>query len=77
MVTHVCSIPLDDIDDHINEYYCKCKPNTIMIEGIIVTTHNSFDGREVVEEFNNVAGLSQEDNKTWGIFKIDKSEDLN
>jgi len=43
-------IPLNDSEEHEELSTCKCKPRVDLIHGSMTIIHNSFDGREAVEE---------------------------
>lgn len=57
-IVHI--IPVDDLEPHTAEIVlppignpfceCKCRPSYIFEEENMVVVHNSFDGREIVEE---------------------------
>jgi hypothetical protein len=49
MISKYHVIPVDDLRPHIQSLKCLCNPQDTG-EGVIV--HNSFDGREFDEEFN-------------------------
>ena len=54
-------IPLNDSEEHEELSTCKCKPRVDLIHGSMTIIHNSFDGREAVEEAKsllNMKGLS-------------------
>lgn len=57
--------PINDTQKHIKKYeihvdhekvisFCPCRPKKIILEAGVVIVHNSFDGREVVEWFNEI-----------------------
>lgn len=48
MAYHV--IPINDIKKHIEKPTCKCSPKVIVENGQSIYIHNSYDGREIVEE---------------------------
>jgi len=49
MTWHVT--PIEDIQEHDESTTCTCKPTVEFMEnGNIVVTHNSFDGREFIEQ---------------------------
>lgn len=44
-------IPINDTEEHIDSTTCKCKPRVDILEnGDIIIVHNSYDGREFIEE---------------------------
>lgn len=45
-------LPVDDIKPHEESTTCKCEPKVIHVNGNMVIVHNSFDGREGLEWFN-------------------------
>lgn len=42
-------LPMNDIGEHVENSTCKCHPRVIFENGEIIIIHNSFDGREYVE----------------------------
>lgn len=42
-------IPLNDLEEH-TEVDCKCNPTVEIVNGIVISTHNSFDCRELTED---------------------------
>ena len=53
MIYHV--YPKNDIRPHnIQDTTCDCDPKIIEDHGNIIVVHNSFDGREAVEEANKI-----------------------
>lgn len=52
--------PVNDIEPHeLEGYRCKCEPKVEYQQDIdsIMVIHNSFDGREVVEQAKEILGL--------------------
>lgn len=57
-IVHI--IPVDDLEEHLDRVelplignpFCKCKchPSYIFEDDTMVVVHNSFDGREIIEE---------------------------
>lgn len=48
MIWHI--LPINDIKEHDELSTCHCKPISEILEnGDIMITHNSFDGRELME----------------------------
>jgi len=43
-------LPTNDLKPHTEDSTCECKPKVIIENGEIIIIHNSFDGREHVEE---------------------------
>lgn len=41
--------PLRDLQPHALTRECACHPRLEQVEGVLLITHNSFDGRELVE----------------------------
>ena len=54
MITHI--LPVNDLEEHEELSTCKCRPEVEILEnGDLMVVHNSFDGREIIEElFNNL-----------------------
>jgi hypothetical protein len=48
MIYHV--LPINDIEPHVEESTCRCKPNILFENGHMIIVHNSFDGREYKEQ---------------------------
>jgi hypothetical protein len=49
MIWHI--LPINDIKPHEELSNCHCSPSSeILDNGDIMITHNSFDGREFVEQ---------------------------
>jgi hypothetical protein len=48
--------PLNDLEPHdLEGTQCKCNPSVIIEPNSeIIVVHNSFDGREAVEEVNRI-----------------------
>ena len=42
--------PTNDLEEHILDSTCKCKPKVIFENGEMILVHNSFDQRELIEE---------------------------
>ena len=49
--THV--LPIKDDSDHTVDSTCECHPRVDLEDGLVII-HNSFDGREVLEEANRI-----------------------
>ena len=43
-------LPVDDSDEHEESSMCKCEPEVQESGGGILIIHNSFDGREGLEQ---------------------------
>lgn len=49
MILHI--MPINDIKEHIDSSTCSCCPSAELQEnGDIIMLHNSWDGREYVEQ---------------------------
>jgi hypothetical protein len=42
--------PTNDLEEHILDSTCKCKPKIVFENGEMIIVHNSFDQRELIEE---------------------------
>jgi hypothetical protein len=49
-------LPINDIHPHIEEDSCKCQPKVQHVEGGTLVIHNSYDGREVLEDWEENKG---------------------
>lgn len=51
--------PINDLSKH-DDYSttCECEPKIKFTNGEMIIIHNSFDQREIIEEFNRIIGLS-------------------
>lgn len=52
MVQHI--LPINDSGEHEEATTCNCQPKVINENGNMIVVHNSFDGREAVDEFNKI-----------------------
>jgi uncharacterized protein YlzI (FlbEa/FlbD family) len=52
MTINIC--PINDIKPHTFNSTCECNPDVIIENGEMLIVHNSFDGRELVEEAENI-----------------------
>ena len=43
-------LPINDLKEHIEDSTCECLPNVVFENGEMIVIHNSFDGREIIEE---------------------------
>ncbi len=43
-------IPNNDTNQHTEDTTCDCMPNVLFENGEMIVVHNSFDGRENIEE---------------------------
>jgi len=48
MTYHV--IPIDDLKEHTEDSTCECSPKLIFEDGEMIFIHNSYDGRELLED---------------------------
>lgn len=46
-------MPLDDLHEHTTSVTCLCGPRVDYNEGEGIAVHNSWDGREAIECFEN------------------------
>lgn len=49
-------LPINDLKEHTEDTTCECSPTWFEEGGEIIVVHNSFDGREAVEEANRILG---------------------
>ena len=61
-------IPIDDLKEHEESSSCNCTPTMIEVNGEFILSHNSYDGRELIEQ-----GF-QKDLKMNGITTRDREE---
>lgn len=48
-------LPTNDLKPHEETSTCGCEPNVEILEnGDMMIIHNSFDGREAIEMFNDI-----------------------
>ncbi len=47
-------LPNNDLKPHVESTMCECNPEIIEESGALIIVHNSFDGREAVEEANEI-----------------------
>lgn len=52
MAIHI--YPLDDLKEHVLESTCDCQPTVSVENGELIVCHNAFDGRELIEEVNEI-----------------------
>ena len=45
------NIPHNDIEPHVRTSTCKCSPKVRFENDVMIVTHNSFDGREALEDY--------------------------
>jgi hypothetical protein len=61
-------LPVNDSEEHILDSTCSCNPQIENAEnGHLLVIHNSFDGRELIEEL--LDGPINEDNN-WEVIEI-------
>lgn len=51
-------VPVNDLEDHVEDSTCKCKPSVEFVNGNMIITHNSFDGRENMERLIDITTLN-------------------
>jgi len=47
-------LPINDLKAHTEDSTCDCEPKVICENGEMIISHNSYDGREAIEMFNEV-----------------------
>ena len=47
-------LPTNDLREHLNNSSCDCLPKVIFENGEMIVVHNSFDGREGLELYNEL-----------------------
>ena len=52
MTQHV--LPVNDLKHHTENTTCECSPKVEHINGNMVVIHNSYDGREIIEQVNEI-----------------------
>lgn len=67
MIQYDCK-PIQDTGEHIDGNMCKCSPKMIEESGNIIWVHNSFDGRESLEEAKEILGLKHE-TVNWEVYQ--------
>lgn len=62
MIYHV--MPNNDLKEHSEDSAnpCECEPSVIQVEGDLILVHNSFDGREAVEEVREILNKTSNGN---------------
>jgi bisphosphoglycerate-independent phosphoglycerate mutase (AlkP superfamily) len=64
MMIHV--IPLDDTNCHSMEnHLCACDPKIKDEGGTLIVIHNSYDGREALEQANEILNIMHISDKKW------------
>lgn len=67
MQLHV--VPLNDIMRH-DPVACRCNPRMEVYNGNHLVIHRSFDGREAVEQAEELLGIKSDGKKKWGLFEV-------
>jgi hypothetical protein len=44
------TLPLNDLKEHEESSSCECTPTMIEVNGEFIFSHNSYDGRELIEQ---------------------------
>jgi len=52
MTLHIT--PTNDLREHIEESICWCEPEIEIVNGEMIIIHNSLDGREYLEEAEDI-----------------------
>lgn len=47
-------LPINDLKEHLEDSTCRCQPQVIYENGEMIIIHNSFDGREGLELYNEL-----------------------
>lgn len=49
-------LPINDLKEHTEDSTCECNPTVEIIDGTgeLIIIHNSFDGREGLEQANQI-----------------------
>ena len=55
-------LPLFDIKEHNEDSTCECEPEILFINDEMIVIHNSFDGREAIENAYEI--LKEYDNES-------------
>jgi hypothetical protein len=53
-------MPVDDLREHVFEN-CPCNPRIEVVGATLIYIHNSWDGREYVEQVEDLLGLTSEE----------------
>lgn len=53
-------LPINDIELHTESEECRCNPKCETYNGVLIVTHNSFDGRELEEVEANKYGVKND-----------------
>jgi len=52
-------IPLNDLIEHTESILCACEPKIIFDKSGTRIIHDSFDGREIIEEVHKILGYDK------------------
>jgi hypothetical protein len=52
-------MPVDDLKEHVFEN-CPCNPRIEVEGGNLIYVHNSWDGREYIEQVEEMLGIADE-----------------
>ena len=52
MIYHI--LPINDLKEHDELSTCECGPKIEFVDGNMLIIHNSYDGREVIEQVNEI-----------------------
>lgn len=52
MTYHV--LPINDLKEHEELSTCDCQPKVEFVDGNMLVIHNSYDGREIIEQVNEI-----------------------
>jgi hypothetical protein len=64
-------LPLNDTEEHERSPFCQCEPKIEKQEnGSMLIIHNSFDGREMVEEAKKILDYSKPEITRTSRYKI-------
>ena len=55
-------LPVGDLKEHTEETICKCHPRVVFENGNMIIIHNSYDGREGLELYNELINESSSNN---------------
>ena len=55
-------LPINDLKEHEESSTCECCLKLIIENGEMIFVHNSFDGREIIEEVNKILKNETEKN---------------
>ena len=61
--------PINDSNAHDEGGMCHCCPQIEFSNGEMIVIHNSYDGREYIEEVNELLKNSNSNSKNWQILK--------